>query len=86
MYIIISQPVHGTLTYPQGKKLNITLEENDDDEGEVTDEDEAEEIDQTHKVKPEEVIKTFVVFERVAFILGFLLILQFVDYLKHSLQ
>ncbi len=36
--------------------MNITLEENDEDEGEVTDEDEAEEIDQTHKVKPEEVI------------------------------
>ncbi len=52
----ISQSVHSTLTYPQGKKLNITLEENDEDEGEVTDEDEAEEIDQTHKVKPEEVI------------------------------
>ncbi|XP_064396880.1 1-phosphatidylinositol 4,5-bisphosphate phosphodiesterase delta-1-like isoform X2 [Halichondria panicea] len=38
----------------KGKKLNKTVEEADDDEGEVTDEDEAEEIDQTHKVEPED--------------------------------
>lgn len=57
------------LLYPQGKKLNKTVEEADDDEGEVTDEDEAEEIDQTHKVKPE-VSCVLVIFKRATLVLG----------------
>ncbi len=36
--------------FPQGKKLSRDVEEANDDDGEVSDEDEADEIEPTHKV------------------------------------